>query len=463
MPEYLSLLELNRKIRDGYQNLFPASVWIVAEISEIRQNYNGHVYLELIQKSANGSQILARSKATIWAGNWRSIKPFFELNTGLELKAETSVLVSVSVSFHELYGHSLNIVGIDPNYTLGDQARKRKEIIDRLIREGVYEMNKELDFPALPQRIAIISSSTAAGYSDFMTHLHQNGRNFRFMTRLFQSTMQGELAVQSIMQSLETIYEQQERFDLVVVIRGGGSKAELSTFDSYELAAHVAQFPLPVLTGIGHERDESITDLVANQSFKTPTAVADFLINLFEEHARYLIELRQTTIHSIQSILSEKRIKLQRLSDRFVPTVRRIVAARHQSLSFYQSKLETASKHSIKNQANLLIRQQSRLHNQVKFFHTIQNMQLRKFSEKLKQSAERFLSPKKQEIKHFEQHLELVKPENILRKGYTLIYQNGKIVKRAAAIQEGQLLETRFIDGKVQSIASQIQLQSDQV
>lgn len=458
MQAYISLYDLNRKIREGYQQMFPASLWIVAEISEIRQNYNGHVYLELIEKDPSGKQILARSKATIWAGNWRSIKPYFELNTGLELKSEQKVLVQVSVSFHELYGHSLNIVGIDPNYTLGDQARKRKEIIDRLIQEGVFEMNKEMPFPDLPQRIAIVSSATAAGYSDFMNHLFNNQKLFRFQTRLFQSIMQGDQAIDSILRSLDMIFDEAESFDLVVIIRGGGSKAELSTFDNYDLAANIAQFPLPVLTGIGHERDESIADLVAYHAFKTPTAVADYLIGIYEEHARYLDELKEEVMQQANQILQNNHRILQRFSDRFIPTTRRILQNHQQGLLISRERLKGATQNFIRKDKTQLIQYQTKLLHQIKFFNTIQHLFLTKSSDKLKQQVSNFLQPKKMELKHFAQHVNLVKPENVLKKGYSLVYQEGKIIKKAGNLKAGERIETRFIDGSVISISEKIQL-----
>ncbi|MGM0505145.1 MAG: exodeoxyribonuclease VII large subunit, partial [Bacteroidota bacterium] len=272
MTHKISLLELNQSIREKIKFNFPESIWVVAEISELKINRNGHCYLELIEKEAISENIIAKSRATIWAFTFRMLKPYFESVTGHELISGLKILVQVTVEFHELYGFSLNITDIDPNYTLGDLAQKKAETLRKLEEDGIINMNRELEFPIVPQKIAVISSETAAGYQDFMHQLTHNKYGYTYYIKLFPAIMQGLKAEESIIDTLERIFQHDHFFDIVVIIRGGGSQADLNCFNNYLLAANVAQFPIPVLTGIGHDKDESIVDLVACQKLKTPTA-----------------------------------------------------------------------------------------------------------------------------------------------------------------------------------------------
>jgi len=262
MEEQLSLSELNSLVKEALQLAFPEQLWVVAEIGELKVNRTGHCYIELVEKDNITNEISARARATIWSWQFRFIQPYFETTTGQALTAGLKVLISVSVEFHEVFGYSLNIKDIDPNYTLGDMARRRAEIIRKLEDEGIIDMNKEIPLPEIPSRIAIISSPTAAGYEDFMNQLANNEAGYKFYTRLFPSTMQGTDAPKSIIAALNSIFEIETMFDVVVIIRGGGSQMDLNCFDDYDLAVNISQFPLPVLTGIGHEKDESIADLV---------------------------------------------------------------------------------------------------------------------------------------------------------------------------------------------------------
>ena len=252
-PIAVSLLELNSRIKSGIRQAFPDIVWVIAEISEVNINQSGHCYLELIEKNELTNQISARVKATIWAFTFRKLQPFFESMTGQHLSPGMKILVMAGVDFHEIYGLSLNIKDIDPTYTLGDTARKRQEIIDRLKAEGVYHLNKELELPLVPQRIAVISSSTAAGLGDFMNQLTNNRYGYGFTIALFHSIMQGEEAEESVVAAMEEIFSSIESFDVVVIIRGGGSQADLDCFNSYWMCYHITQFPIPVITGIGHD------------------------------------------------------------------------------------------------------------------------------------------------------------------------------------------------------------------
>ncbi|MBQ8443183.1 MAG: exodeoxyribonuclease VII large subunit, partial [Bacteroides sp.] len=274
----LSLYELNGLVKRSIRNSMPETYWLQAELSDVRSNYSGHCYLEFIQKDASGNNLIAKARGTIWSNIYKMLKPYFEQETGQAFASGIKVLVRVSVDFHELYGYSLTVLDIDPTYTVGDMERKRREILRQLEEEGVIDLNKELEMPLLPQRVAVISSATAAGYGDFCNQLANNPRGYGFHTQLFPAIMQGDRVEESVIAALNAIYAQLDCWDVVVIIRGGGATSDLSGFDTYELAANCAQFPLPIITGIGHERDDTVIDLVAHTRVKTPTAAAAFLI-----------------------------------------------------------------------------------------------------------------------------------------------------------------------------------------
>ena len=281
-----SLLELNNRVKGAVLNAFPETCWVRAEMSDVRTNAaSGHCYLEFIEKSAITGQLVAKARGSIWAKTFRMLKPYFEMETGQMFASGLKVLVKVSVEFHELYGYSLTVLDIDPAYTLGDMIRKRMEIIRQLKEEGVFTLNKELPFPTLPKRVAVITSPTAAGYEDFLNQLANNKEGYPFYTKLFPALMQGERTEESVIAALDGVYRHADCFDVVVIIRGGGATSDLNSFDSYLLAANCAQFPLPIITGIGHERDDTILDMVAHTRMKTPTAVAEFLIGQMDRAA----------------------------------------------------------------------------------------------------------------------------------------------------------------------------------
>ena len=277
-PNGITLSEFNSRIErtlNGDTQLF--NQWVIAETSDLRLNRSGHCYTELIEKDARGETV-AKMGAAIWAGNYSKLYNKFLKATGQVLATGMKVLVNVSVSYHRLYGMKVVINDIDPSYTMGDMERQRQEILNRLKAEGIIDMNKQLPFPQVPQRIAVISAEGAAGYGDFMNQLLGNPYGLQFYTCLFNAVMQGAQTVPTVLAALDRINAHQELFDCVVIIRGGGATSELNSFDNYDLAANVAQFPLPVIVGIGHERDVTVLDYVAGKRVKTPTAAAEWLI-----------------------------------------------------------------------------------------------------------------------------------------------------------------------------------------
>jgi exodeoxyribonuclease VII large subunit len=310
----VSLSELNRLVRDVIRKNFPDTYWVRAETSDVRQNRSGHCYLEFIEKDPVTQAILARSRGTIWANTFQMLSTYFESETGQPFTSGLKVLVRVSVEFHEIYGFSLNVVDIDPTFTLGEMAKNRLLVLKRLEEEGVLTLNKELPLPELCNRIAVISSPTAAGYEDFCDQLKKNPYGLVFYTKLFPAIMQGEKSEASIIAALERIYAYRHLFDAVAIIRGGGATSELNCFDSYVLATHCAQFPLPIVVGIGHERDVTVLDIVAHTRAKTPTAVAEFFIDHLAGSFTELVDLEKRLVTESREYLQQEKFKLSMLS-----------------------------------------------------------------------------------------------------------------------------------------------------
>ena len=425
-----SLSELTGEIHDVLKEAFPDTYWVRAETSDVHINSaSGHCYLEFIEKDTQSNQIIAKARGTIWAKTFRMLKPYFEMETGQHFTSGLKVLVRVSIDFHEVYGFNLNVVDIDPSYTLGDLVRKRQEIIRQLQEEGVFTLNKELSLPALPQRIAVITSPTAAGYEDFINQLFYNKAGYPFYVKLFPALMQGEKTEESIIAALERIDSHRELFDAVVIIRGGGATSDLNSFDSYLLAANCAQFPLPIITGIGHERDDTIIDLVAHTRLKTPTAVAAFLINCMDQAAEQLNLLQQALCTDTLSILQEKKQTLQRIGTLLPATVNNRIERNRSALNLLASKLPTITSGLLEQNKNQLELMHQRIHTAIS-------------SRLLKES--RFIELQ-------EQFIRMASPDYILKRGYSLTLRDGKILKSAKAVKSGDHLTTRFSDGEIES------------
>lgn len=425
-----SLSELTGEIHDVLKEAFPNTYWVRAETSDVHINSaSGHCYLEFIEKDTQSNQIIAKARGAIWAKTFRMLKPYFEMETGQYFTSGLKVLVRVSIDFHEVYGFNLNVVDIDPSYTLGDLVRKRQEIIRQLQEEGVFTLNKELSLPALPQRIAVITSPTAAGYEDFINQLFYNKAGYPFYVKLFPALMQGEKTEESIIAALERIDSHRELFDAVVIIRGGGATSDLNSFDSYLLAANCAQFPLPIITGIGHERDDTIIDLVAHTRLKTPTAVAAFLINCMDQAAEQLNLLQQALCTDTLSILQEKKQTLQRIGTLLPATVNNRIERNRSALNLLASKLPTITSGLLERNKNQLELMHQRIHTAIS-------------SRLLKES--RFIELQ-------EQFIRMASPDYILKRGYSLTLRDGKILKSAKAVKSGDHLTTRFSDGEIES------------
>ena len=409
----LSLYDLNALVRRCLEGCLPDEYWVQAELSEVRVHpATGHCYVEFVQKDPRGNNLVAKARGVIWSNVFRLLKPYFEESTGQTFTSGIKVLVQVTVSFHELYGYSLTVQDIDPTYTLGDMAQRRRQIMKQLEEEGVLTLNKELPMPVLPQRIAVISSATAAGYGDFCHQLEHNPRGYSFKTKLFAAAMQGDRVEESILAALDNINRQAGDFDVVVIIRGGGATSDLSCFDSYWLAAACAQFPLPIITGIGHERDDTVLDSVAHTRVKTPTAAAELLIGCMDEAADHLADLAARMHESVTARLKQERTRLYQLRHRIpAASVRRVSSAK---------------------------------------------LALRTARKDLHRSGEAMLARRKHRLALLKQRLADASPDKLLARGYSITWKDGKAVKDASRLQAGDVLTTRVYQGEITSTVQTI-------
>ena len=425
----MTLLELNALVREAIESELTGTYRVTAELSEVRTSAKGHCFIELIQKSERSNAAVAKARGVIMAGTFQLLKLDFEETTGQAFCAGLQVLMEVRPTFSELYGYSLVVTDIDPTYTMGDMARKRQEIIERLRNEGVLELNKTIPLPMLIQNIAVVSSPTAAGYGDFCHQLDGNAMNYRFRHKLFAATMQGELTEPTIIQALEAIANDNEAWDAVVIIRGGGAVSDLNGFETYNLANHCAQFPVPIITGIGHERDTTVLDEVACVSLKTPTAVADFLIARMDMNAQ-----------KIQALFS-------RMKDAATEQVEQEKRRLHTSVTFLQ-------------QFSKGFRQRHELLVNNLFGNIVRSVRHRTEKERLstdynerrlKESVRKCLADARQRLYIVEQAIDMNNPQRILKLGYSITLKDGKALKRAADVKPGDIIVTRLHEGNIES------------
>jgi len=377
------------------------------------------------------------------------LKSYFESSTGHKLESGIKVLIVVQVVFHEVYGLSLNVIDIDPSYTIGEIERKRLLIIKRLEEEGVMEMNKELDFPLVPQRIAVISSKTAAGLGDFLNQLNKSP--FYYELKLFEAAMQGKETENSVVHVLEQIFEEEENFDLVVVIRGGGSKSDLAWFDSYKIAVNIAQFPLPILTGIGHERDYTISDLTAHKALTTPTAVAEFLTERMNVFYNVLESLGEGFYTLVEHILSENKNKISKLSNDLKFIVNQIILGETNKISLIQAEYKYKITKVIQQNMFILNEYPEKIKKSIhiNIHNKLQFVELNTI--RLQNSVKQFFGNEKHRLAMAEQRNILSDPVHILKSGYSYTLAKGCLIKSADEVKNGDLIETILFDGTIRS------------
>jgi exodeoxyribonuclease VII large subunit len=442
----LTLFELNALVRQTLELGMPDDYWVEAELSEVHE-VRGHCYMELIQKDAHNNTPVAKASAKCWASTWRLARPHFERVTGQQLHAGMKVLLKVSAQFHENYGFSWIVTDIDPTYTMGDMARKRQEIIRQLKEEGVFDLQKELQLPMFCQRIAVISSANAAGYGDFVNQLENNDYGFRFHTQLFPAVMQGEGVEQSVIAALNKIFARLKKedsslftlhsslnFDCVVIIRGGGATSDLSGFDTLALAENVANFPLPVITGIGHERDESVLDMVSHTRVKTPTAAAAFLISNLKIVLDEIEDCEQRIHAKVKQRMDMEKIRLLNYAQK-IPMLFSVVRTRQEAL---------LGQLLVKMRSSIGYRLQDERHRLIVLQNNMQPVLYRKLTD------ERHL------LDLLSQRLIGLDPNRLLKRGYSITLNNGRTVRDVSQLKEGDELETRFENGTVRSVVNQV-------
>ena len=399
----LTLLDLQRMVRATLESRFRDPLWISAEISELKVNRSGHCYLNLVEKGSTDGAPRAEARAVIWKSAWAPMASMFEAATGATLRAGLRVLVRVGVSYHEVYGFSLQIIDLDPRYTLGEVERRRRETIARLQQDGVWDMNRELTLPRPTLRIAIVSSDTAAGYQDFMNELCRN--TYRFETTLFRSLMQGDAAEESIVAALSAIAAREDEFDVVAIIRGGGSTSDLALFDSYLIASYVAQFPLPIFSGIGHDKDVSVVDMVAHTSLKTPTAVATKLVEMADYEMNLVDNIAADIAYLVESRLQNEDMRIYT----------------------YGTNIERFATGYINDSLNRIELINNNIHNRIEFI----------------------FSTEEQRLNEAERALKSYSIDNILRLGFAVARNQDGAIRSIANTHVGQNVDIELLDGIV--------------
>lgn len=403
-PEHnLTLLDLQRMVRHTLEGRFNEPLWISAEISEVKVNRSGHCYLNLVEKGATDGAPRAEARAVIWRSAYAPMASMFEAATGATLRAGLRVLVRVMVTYHEIYGFSLQIIDLDPRYTLGEVERRRRETIARLQEEGVWDMNRELELNRPTLRIAIVSSNTAAGYQDFMNEIRRS--TYRFNTTLFSSLMQGDAAEESIISALHAIAEREEEFDVVAIIRGGGSTSDLALFDSYLIATHVAQFPLPIFSGIGHDKDISVVDMVAHTALKTPTAVATKLVEMADYEMNIIDSFASDIAAMVDNRLYQEDMRIYQLGTDIERRATAHINDCHKHIELIQSALH------------------SRL--------------------------ELIFSTEEQRLSEATRALKSYSIDNILRLGFAVARSEDRVIKSVTSHNIGENIEVELLDGVI--------------
>ena len=425
----LSLFELNNLVREVISTAFDNEYWVEAELSELRE-VRGHCYMELIQKELFSNTPVAKASAKCWKNKWQILRPKFEKVSGQHLHAGLKVMLKVYPDFHEAYGFSWIVTDINPEFTMGDMARKRLEIVKQLQAEGIFDLQKELELPLFAQRIAVISSANAAGYGDFCHQLNDNSYGLKFYTRLFPAVMQGEEIEQSVIAALTKINQRMDDFDVVVIIRGGGATSDMSGFDTLSLSENVANFPLPVITGIGHDRDESVLDMVSHTRVKTPTAAAAFLVDHLEEVYERVLDAQTELLTSVRHRMEMEKAQLQHLGEK-IPML----------FSLYKERQETMLEHRFQALTTAIQT------------HLVQEThRLEQLKQGIKPTIEQQMMRENYHLSLLSQRVKSLDPTLLLHRGYSMTMLNGRIVKDKSLLKSGDEIETILENGTILSI-----------
>ncbi len=448
--KYYSLGELTGSIRKVIAKTYTSAYWVKTEIAKLNfYPYSGHCYPDLVEKQNN--KVVAQIRATIWSGTYDTIAKKFRQVTGENLSEGMTVLLLVRVVYHEQHGLSLNILDVEPSFTLGEMAREKMQSIERLKKEGLFNKNKQLTFPLLPKNIAVISVETSKGYHDFVNILQNNRYEYHFEQTLFPALLQGEGAVKSIVQQLKAIASKANRFDVVVIIRGGGGDVGLSAYDNYTLTKEVAAFPLPVITGIGHATNETVTEMVAFANKITPTDVAYFLIEKFENFHAVVYNLEERLETGVNLFLAKHTETLNGFTNNFKQQVKFLVEQHKAKLMLYQSEINNLLQHFINARRNNLLEVSTRLQYKPAAVVARETEKLTRFNERLVLLSKQRLKSQTMVLTHLETKLNLLKPENILNRGYSITRLNGKALKRPEDVKTGDKIVTLLSEGSIES------------
>lgn len=446
MPEILSLYELNLLIRTTFETAFPETFLVTAEIARI--DVKRHCYMELVDKDEE--TIRAEIKAVIWADRYGVIFRDFKKATGIELTKGIKILFEAYVNFHERYGLKLNIIDIDPSYTIGELAVRKREILKRLENEGLKDLNKSIGFPLVPQRIGIVSSSSAAGYEDLMNHLMNNPYGYRFICRLYEAKMQGDDAEASIVKALRLCHTDSTYLDAIVIVRGGGSQTDLHCFDSYEIAKEIASLPIPVISGIGHERDTTVVDEVANMRAKTPTAVADILITRMKDFEDSVDSLSHRLFHGTNRLVSDKREEISSLIKGLNVSINREIIINTQRVYVFIKGLghslrflQVRKGHIIQEAKKLKLLSSNNIRGEIR---TLSNLFLR-----IKNNTERRIQMEDRRIESRQDNINHLDPGNILKRGYSITRKGARAIRSVSQVQLNDTIETILYDGRIES------------
>lgn len=430
MPQPLSLVEFNRRVKRLLTHTDVTQQWVTADLSDLAVR-SGHCYLELVQKDPERGTVMAKVRGVIWANNYMAVRHKFETVTGQPLASGIKVMLCVSANYHEVFGLSVIVSDINPEYTIGDMERQRREILQRLQKEGVLDLNKQQEWVPVPQRIAIVSAPGAAGYGDFMNELHNNAYNLKFYTCLFPAVMQGERTAPSVIAALERIAQHIDLFDCVVVIRGGGSTSDLHAFDNYDIAANIAQFPIPVIVGIGHERDVTVLDYVANMRVKTPTAAADWLIARGADAIAYTTELANAVVSMARGYLSGADKQLAYISSSIPVLAKARIDSARNTLLTYTSQIPTIA-------GARLSREHSELQHHI---------------ERISQAAKSHVERETLRLKSLSDMVEVLSPRATLKRGYSLtMTADGRVITDVSQLKHGDQVATHLSHGSFYSI-----------
>lgn len=446
-----SLSDVAMSIHKMIERTYTRPYYIKAEILKLNYYpYSGHCYPELVERE--GNTIKTEMRAVIWSTHFQDINRRFQQITGEPLKENIRILCLATIQFSPKHGLALHIEDIEPTYTLGEMVKNRQEVIARLKKEGLFNKNRSLPMPLLPKRVAVISVETSKGYSDFMQTLQQNEYGYRFKTELFPSILQGDKAITGIMGRLGEIAQRQDDFDVVVIVRGGGGDVGMSCYDDYELTRNVATFPMPVLTGIGHSTNLTVTDMVAHANFITPTDVAFSLLAAFRHFDEQLEDAMSRIVQRVQQQISDSRqdmLKVETTLQYKLPKVldlhRNILADTYKDLVFKSKELMMNQHFKLKE-----IMREVTKSTQIQVQHSRQL--LTTMEERLPRECRALLKRRTHDFTAVEEKLQLLSPENVLKRGYSITLKNGKAVTDAAELQAGDKLVTRFYQGEISSI-----------